>query len=242
MTLLIFILLLLSCLCYFFKKKSVALVTLTLTLILFYTTGTGLMGTWLLLPLNVADAYQKPIWQAQNILLVLGAGTIKQDTHVLPGNFAYSRLNSAAIMYFDCKRSQHECKILLSGGDAIGNGQSEATVYQNNLLQLGVATQDIILETQSKNTFENAKFSNVILQQHPTAKIFLITSSFHLQRALLYLSHFNIHPNPIAADSISSFYSWLPKGYNFAVADFALHEHLGIFRYHFYTFMGWNDD
>jgi hypothetical protein len=32
----------------------------------------------------------------------------------------------------------------------------------------------------------------------------------------------------------------VPLAYNFAVADIALHEYLGIMRYHVYNALGWN--
>ena len=33
---------------------------------------------------------------------------------------------------------------------------------------------------------------------------------------------------------------WWPQSWNFAVTDLALHEYVGVLRYHVYNAMGWN--
>ncbi|RFP63741.1 YdcF family protein [Hymenobacter lapidiphilus] len=53
------------------------------------------------------------------------------------------------------------------------------------LLRLaGVPRQDILLETRSRNTHENALYTKELLAQHPEIKrTVLITSAFHMRRA-----------------------------------------------------------
>jgi uncharacterized SAM-binding protein YcdF (DUF218 family) len=58
----------------------------------------------------------------------------------------------------------------------------------------------------------------------------MISSGLHLPRALLYFSHFGVNPTPCAADYIVPSVSIFPIGYNFAIADLAVHEYLGILR------------
>jgi len=243
MTAIIFILLLLTGLFTFLQYRKSAIVFSFITILCFWGTGSGLVGKCLLAPLQTNNLYETPIkWGKHNALVVLGAGTIKQSfsDNVFPGIMSYSRIDTAASSYFDCKKSHNTCTLLLSGGDPSNNDKTEANIYQKYLLRLGVDSRDIIIEDKSKNTFQNAEFSSAILKSHQFDQIFLISSGFHLQRALLYLAHFNIKPIPIPADYTAAFYSIIPRGYNFAIADFALHEHIGIARYYFYNFMGWN--
>ena len=78
------------------------------------------------------------------------------------------------------------------------------------------------------------------MRGQPFDKLFLVTSGLHLRRALLYFGHFGVYPTPCAADRITPLLSILPVGYNFAIADFAAHEYVGIVRYYVYNLLGWN--
>jgi len=85
-------------------------------------------------------------------------------------------------LYFDGRVK----KILLSGGSGkLDQDEVEAEVLAEYLLRIGVAAEDLILEVNSKNTYENALYSAEILhKQFPNQKILLSTSSTHMRRAL----------------------------------------------------------
>lgn len=77
-------------------------------------------------------------------------------------------------------------KILLSGnnGYLCDSSLNEAQQFKKNLVDWGIPSEDILIEDQSKNTFENALFTKNILSHHPEIKsILLITSSEHMRRA-----------------------------------------------------------
>ena len=44
----------------------------------------------------------------------------------------------------------------------------------------------------------------------------------------------------VIANAGSRLLSILPIGYNFAVADLAAHDYIGMLRYYIYNFLGWN--
>jgi uncharacterized SAM-binding protein YcdF (DUF218 family) len=79
-------------------------------------------------------------------------------------------------------------KILISGdsGYITDRGLHEARQMKAILVKWGIPTQDIIAETASKNTHENAKNSSRLLQQsYPHLKsCILITSGIHMRRAM----------------------------------------------------------
>lgn len=77
-------------------------------------------------------------------------------------------------------------KMLLTGGSGsiLLNERSEATEVESYLLLMGVKSEDIILEADSRNTHENATLTKKILdQKYPTASCLLITSAFHMRRS-----------------------------------------------------------
>jgi len=171
-----------------------------------------------------------------------GANKLTGNNVVKPTIMAYSRINAAARLYFDCKNNHKRCEIIISGGDALKVGQSEAVVYQKELIELGVNNADIILEPNSLNTYKNAEFTSAILKKDQFDQIILITSGIHLSRSLLYFNHFGIDAKPAVSEYLMAQITIIPIGYNFAMADFALHEYLGIMRFHIYNVFGWNKE
>jgi uncharacterized SAM-binding protein YcdF (DUF218 family) len=208
------------------------------------------MGTGVL-PYVFMNALQSPmlyetktsaVWAKKNLIWILGMGTIKVPKLdlIVPGTLAYSRILEGATLYQTCKKSENQCKILIGGGDMSDTGKSEAEVYKDELLKLNIDSADILVETRSRNTFENAEFSAPLIQEAKPDQVFLVTAGIHMKRALLYSKHFGIDAIPMPSEYMRTYPSVLPIGYNITMADFALHEYIGILRYYVYQFFGWN--
>ena len=77
-------------------------------------------------------------------------------------------------------------KFLLTGGsgNVLEEVPSEADKAYHFLTTIGIPPEDIILEPDSRNTYENALFTKKILaEKYPNAKCLLITSAFHMTRS-----------------------------------------------------------
>ena len=76
--------------------------------------------------------------------------------------------------------------ILVTGGpiDWEQGDASEGTAMMQLLRDLGVDEDAILVETKSRNTYENALFSKSIWDRQKFAKGLLVTSARHMQRAL----------------------------------------------------------
>lgn len=79
-------------------------------------------------------------------------------------------------------------KILITGGQGLNptNPNTEAALLRDFMLIAGVDEDDIILEDQAKNTYQNAVFTKEILDNlgySETQKHLLITSAFHMYRS-----------------------------------------------------------
>jgi uncharacterized SAM-binding protein YcdF (DUF218 family) len=243
MTLFIFFLIIItisSLLCRYIKTSIIFSLA---ALIVFLAVGSGLIASLLLKPLEYPYLTSSPPrWAKRNAIILLGAGAIRVPAinEIKPTMMAYSRINEAVLLYLACKKSGNQCTVIISGGDALSSGKSEAQVYQGELLGLGVNNADIILESHSMNTYKNAELTSTILKSGQFDRIFLVTSGLHMKRSLLYFSRFGVRPIPVMADYISPFFSIVPLGYNFAITDFAVHEYMGIIRLHVYNYFGWN--
>ncbi len=117
--------------------------------------------------------------------VVLTGGMIRMPNtridHPSLGNHA-DRVLQAYLLYKAGKIK----KILISGGGRAVKFRRDDG-YQSGLLlkKWGVPGQDIILERKSLNTRQNALYSaEVLRQKFPDQRYLLITSSFHLRRAV----------------------------------------------------------
>lgn len=180
-------------------------------------------------------------WGQRNYIILLGAGTVRSGAGVVePSFYANGRILRATELYRSCKATGAECKLEVSGGDAMKLGRSEAETYAITLDRLGVPRADLVLEGNSMNTFQNAQFTQPLLKTFGADKVVLVSSGVHLKRSVLYFAHFGIRAEPVRGDYVNARYDWLPSSENIFYADFAIHEYTGIICYHLYNAMGWN--
>ncbi len=155
--------------------------------------------------------------------------------HVWVGR-AFDRTAQAFQLY----KSGKIKKILISGGQGSFRGNitsregQEMAVFLTNA---GVRAEDIILEGKSLNTRENAKFSAQILQnQFHTKDCILITSAFHLPRAMGCFKKVGINALPFPAHFMQEktvfwFDQLLPNEEALFYFYVVFHEMLGVVVY-----------
>ena len=205
-----------------------------------YVCSTPLVPSLLLRPLQEEFIHFK----IDNIpdhstVVVLGAGGEKLfNEHYAPAIFSFGRIATAYMLLQQC---QFECQILLSGGDVHHIGLSEAEIYANFLQRMGVKPQQVLLESDSLNTWQNARNTAQLLHKEKNKRIFLVTSAVHLKRSLLYFRHFGIAAIPVFADYLAPIDSMLPNSYNAVLTEIAVHEYIGLLRYHVYNAVGLNE-
>lgn len=212
-------------------------------LVSYVVVANGILSAVLLTRLQAPFVTKSSIdWKDKNAIVVLGNGAVKlpAENGVRPTALAYSRIVQAAQLYFECVKSGKKCHIIISGGDTVHTGVSEAISYKELLQTLNVPPADIRAEAQSLNTFQNAKFTGALLKQTSYDEVILVTSGYHLQRSLLYFSYFGITAKPVSADYFQSDITIIPNSFNFVLTDLALHEYVGIMRFYVYNFLGWN--
>jgi uncharacterized SAM-binding protein YcdF (DUF218 family) len=93
-----------------------------------------------------------------------------------------SRLTEAALL----ARKYPQARVFYTGGDAFPmDGDSSEAIYGRELLiELGVDPVRIGIETRSRNTDENARFSAAILDPKPGQVWLVVTSAYHIPRAM----------------------------------------------------------
>lgn len=102
-------------------------------------------------------------------------------------------------------------KILLSGG---GGSLLHGDLFDDQeaprlLLRLGVLEDDIVVEGQSRNTYENIRNSKALLPADST--VLLFTSAFHMRRALAICRKQGVDAIPYPTDVKYQPPTWAPN-------------------------------
>lgn len=79
-------------------------------------------------------------------------------------------------------------KIIVSGGSGrlLDTGVREANDFMDVMTMMGIPAEDILVESQSRNTFESAVEVKKLLEQRliKPSECILITSAFHMRRSI----------------------------------------------------------
>lgn len=104
-------------------------------------------------------------------------------------------------------------KILVSGGNGqlLSDGPLEAVEARDFLLALGIPEHDILIEADSRNTWENALFTKQLLkEQAPNAQCLLLTSAWHMRRARGCFEKAGLSATPFPVDYLSEQWRFTP--------------------------------
>ena len=108
----------------------------------------------------------------------------------------------------------------------------EAEVMKALAVSLGVPPDRILLEEQATNTHENVQFTTRLLQERDWSSALLVSSPYHMRRALWTFAHaapeITVIPVPVTT---SRFYARRPGGVRVQQIQGILHEYLAILDY-----------
>lgn len=130
---------------------------------------------------------------------------------VLGGISSYDKIHQQTAFYGNSERlmnvlplykSGQVKKILFAGGSGRLDKQNvEALHIEKYLLSLGVKQEDILLDTKSRNTYENAKFAIELLSKNE--KVLLSTSATHMPRSMACFRKLGASPTAFPVDYVS---------------------------------------
>lgn len=162
-----------------YKKKAFLLGLLLLLLFSNSFIVNELLIQWEIPPKPISD-----IRQSYKVGIVLTGITNMEKT---PYDRVYFNKGADRIMHaLQLYKEKKIEKILISGGSGslFQNQRREADNLKSILKLADVPESDILIESESRNTYENAQYSAQILNKRfPGEDFLLITSAFHMRRA-----------------------------------------------------------
>lgn len=130
------------------------------------------------------DIYPEPLEKGKVYSAVIVLGGFSGDDK--NGNGVFNGYSDRFIQGLELKEQNKASYILISSGN--GNLQAssfkEAAWAKGVLKEFNLPDSAILIEQESRNTFENAAFSKKLLQQkHLLPPYLLVTSAWHMRRA-----------------------------------------------------------
>lgn len=226
-------------------------VVLGLALFLLFLSGNRWTAMGLARSLEWQNLPLQPVPEAE-VIVVLGGATdpLQYPRSTVEINSAGDRVLYAAYLYHAGKAPH----ILLSGGNIewlSTRASSPAEEMAEIMGWLGVPGEALWLQTESRNTYEDALYSRRLLEEKGVQRILLVTSALHMPRSLALFEAQGLEVIPAPADFIVTEESWrslvhadptahlvnlLPSVGNVGLTTNALKEYLGMLVY---RLQGW---
>jgi uncharacterized SAM-binding protein YcdF (DUF218 family) len=199
--------------------------------------GWSPLGNVLILPLEQRFAPFDPSRGPPDGIVVLGgaiAPAVSAARGVVALNEAAERLTVTAAL----AHRYPKARIVFSGGSnaVFSDAIAEAPFAVDELEALGVAPDRITAEEQSRNTIENAVFSRLVAQPKPGERWLLVTSAYHMPRAVAAFraAGFPVEAYPVdwrTRGPIDALVPFASLSDGLARTDAAVHEWIGLLTY-----------
>ncbi len=214
-----------------FGRRRTAAALWTGAALLLYLSSIGPVANALLRPLEVsypplADAQILP---SVHFIAVLGNGYAPRDgipiTAALPLD-GLARITEGVRLL----RLLPGAKLVVSGG-AIGDEVPPALGYAKFAQSLGVEQGAIVKLDQALDTSDEARGVAALVGD---SAFYLVTSAYHMRRAMRLMQHAGAHPIPAPTGQLASLKPelaagfWVPNSASLRKTEAALHEYLGL--------------
>lgn len=206
------------------RRRGVTYYICVISAILLYLLSIEPVKDALLTPLE--NKYPVPKKFSADVIVVLSGGSynsgvLKEDS--------MKRLLAGALLH-----RETGLPIILSGGASF---LPDAEIMKSFLLSLGVDRKSIITEVESRDTRENAMFVKRICKDRGYRRIVLVTSAYHMPRAVLSFEREGMdvipYPTDFKRDMRYNLFSFLPKMGVLDDSVKALREYLGTLVYEY---------
>lgn len=142
------------------------------------------LGNMLLLPLE--DRFSQPNIEAAPYGIIVLGGSI--DTLVSKARNSVT-INEAAERLFEAvklARRFPQARVLFTGGSGriVYQGMSEADTVERFFADMGLSPDRLIFEGKAKNTWQNALFTEALIESNADQRWVLVTSAFHMPRSV----------------------------------------------------------
>ena len=196
-----------------------------------YLCSTSWVASVLIQPLE--KAYQPPTQLRGDAILMLGGGATVDTPNLggvghLSGNAANRLVTTAQLA------NATSLPIIVSGGKVFDSAGSEGEIAARIFVDLGIAPERIDIDSKSLNTQQNIFYSQEIMRRKGYEEVLLVTSAFHMPRAMAQCRAMGLSAIPYPTDYQVSlqrsleFYQFWPSADALSITSLAIKEYLGL--------------
>ncbi len=198
--------------------------------------GLSPLGNALMLPLE----QRFPSWDASHGapdgIVVLG-GAISPDVSAARGEPALNESAERMTVVAELARRYPAARIVFTGGSgSLMGSAAEADFVLRVFESFGIPRERVVLESRSRNTAENVRFSKDLVRPKPGERWLLVTSAHHMPRSIGVFRRegFLVEAYPVdwrtrGAEDLLMPFGTLSAG--LVRTDTALHEWVGLLAY-----------
>ena len=153
------------------------------------------VGNWAILPLEQRfPAFRNDGRSVDGIIVLSGA--VDMSRAVARDEFALNGAAERVFAFLDLARRYPDARLVYTGGPA---GLPEAAIAARYLESVGLPPDRLTLETRSRSTFENARYTQALIKPASGERWILITSARHMPRAVGAFRRvgFSVIPYPV---------------------------------------------
>ncbi len=212
------------------------------TLVIFFFFSNGFIVNRFISLWEVDGVRTENVPQYENGIVLSGMFEYNKDLDRLSARRGSDRMWQAIQLY----RKKKIKRVIISGdsGYVLKEGLHEARQLRDMLISMGIPGEDILIESSSRNTHENAKETRKLMDKLGLSKKnnLLITSAMHMRRAMACFEEEGIQCAPFTTDHYSvkaesiSITEFIPSVSAFNAWDRLLKEWIG---YTVYGIMGY---
>ena len=149
-------------------------------------------------------------FKTYDYIIVLGSGLIGDKVPPLLAN----RIDKGIALFHRFHTADHPVKIIFTGGQGSEEALAEGKAMAAYAIEKGMKKEDIIIENQAVNTYENLLFSKRLIEEDISHQghsqqyqVITVTNNFHVFRALLWARKVKLKSD--GAGAKTKFYFWL---------------------------------
>lgn len=201
--------------------------------------GFSPLANYLMNPLEERFPIFKDDGQPVTGIILLGGAEVP-EVGLARGVPAFAHAGERAIAFGALARQYPQARLAFVGGSGAlraDDDAAEAKMMRLTLPDLGIPVERVEFEEKSRNTTENARFAKEVLKPRPGERWLLVTSAFHMPRAMgcFRAADFPVVAYPvdfrtIGPGQLNDTFSRAASGLD--MADVAIKEWVGLVAYY----------
>lgn len=218
------------------KRRWPARVLIGIAVLLLFLFSFTTFGYLLITPLE--QRFERPAEPARIDGIVVLGGGMDGEVNSVRGGFELNRSGDRFVETLRLALRHPEAKIVIAGGPAaLVQQEPEALAGRRFFEAFGVAAERILIDDQSRNTEENARYAKQLAGTTDGQSWLLVTSAFHMPRAVGLFRKAGFPAIPWPADYLASGAEGVrikpdQSTENIAVSNLALREWAGLIGYY----------